>query len=205
MPGITINALGTSSSTFKISKAGPVIKQGLDQTAVAGVAGDLYIKNGTSPDLLQHTGSDWRQVGTDVTGTVTYRAQGTNSTLKQQYMLHGVTTGTTPTALSTNGSSGRVLVPENTVGFFDTQIMGVSQDGTKQVIYHVRGTVNNLAGTVTLVGTNIEEVITEHGADLSADISANDTINSIEITVTGAAATTYKWAAVVELIMVNFG
>jgi len=205
MPGVTINALGTSSSTFKISKSGPVIKQGTDRTSESGSSGDLYIQRGTEPDLFQYANSTWRQVGTDVTGTLTHRAKGSSTVLRYQYLLHGSTTDATPTQLTVDGLSEKVLVPSDCVGFFDTQIMGVAADGSDQVVYRVRGTVNNTAGTITLVGTNIEEVLTEEGLDLTADISANDSIDSIEITVTGDSATTFRWAATVELMMVNFG
>lgn len=204
MPGVTINALGTSSSTFKISKSGPVIKQGTDATLDSGSSGDLYIQRGLNPDLFQYANSTWRQVGTDVTGTLTHRAKGSSMALRQNYILYGETLDDTPTQLTADGVSEKILIPADAVGFFDTKIMGVAADGSDQVVYRVRGTVSNLAGTLTLVGTNIEEVISEEGVDLSADISANNTIDSIEITVTGDAAATYKWAATVELMMVSF-
>ena len=109
------------------------VKSSEDKTLETGASGDLYIQRSGNPDLFQCANSTWRQVGTDVTGTLTHRAKGSSTVLRYQYLLHGSTTDATPTQLTIDGISEKVLIPSDCVGFFDTQIMGVAEDGSDQV------------------------------------------------------------------------
>lgn len=65
MSGILSNIKGTSQSSFKISKGGPTIRQGLGDPSIGpepGSDGDLYIRRNSRQDLYQRIDGIWMQV-----------------------------------------------------------------------------------------------------------------------------------------------
>lgn len=87
----------------------------------------------------------------------------------------------------------------------DVYVVGRSTSGTDNGCYHRRCLIkrdasNNtvLVGSVQTVGTDIES-----NAAWDVTLAADDTNESLQVLVTGAAATTVRWFARVEIEQVS--
>jgi len=116
------------------------------------------------------------------------------------------TTNDTPATLFTNGTSFRMTIPSGKVFSFIAQITGIKSDGSAVAKYIREGTIKNVGGTTTLVGSIIT-VGTDHEDNASTDvaITADDTNDALDISVTGIAAETWRWVAVVQGVEIAYG
>jgi len=118
------------------------------------------------------------------------------------------TTNATPTLLWLNGTiaSARFTIPSGKIFAFTARISGIKSDGSAAAHYVRKGTIKNVAGTVTLVGS-IETIGTdvEDNAATDVAITADDTNDALQINVTGIAAETWRWVAVVEGVEITYG
>jgi hypothetical protein len=115
------------------------------------------------------------------------------------------TTNDTPQTL-TMAAFGRVSIPSGKVVSFIAQITGIKSDGSAVAKYIREGTIKNVGGTTTLVGSIIT-VGTDHEDNASTDvaITADDTNDALDISVTGIAAETWRWVAVVQGVEIAYG
>jgi hypothetical protein len=115
------------------------------------------------------------------------------------------TTDATKTTLFLDGASVRLVLPASTTWAATIYVNGRSTGGTDNAFYIrqcliKRDGANNtaLVGTVQTVGTDIES-----NAAWDVEVTADDTNEALQIAVTGAAATTIRWVARVELVEVG--
>lgn len=122
-----------------------------------------------------------------------------------QMVLRRSTTDATPTELTSDGgsptgtaiaTSNRFILLSNQAIMVDAYIVARSASGTDHGCYHRRcliqrtGTTTALVGSVQTVGTDIES----SGASAwDVTLAADDTNESLQILVTGAASTTIRW------------
>lgn len=126
-----------------------------------------------------------------------------------RYVLRRSTSDATPSSLSSAGaaptSTTTMVLPDNSV--YDFVAYVVARNGTTAgASYKIEGTIkrNSGVGTAALIGT---PAVTSKGVDSGASTwvvaaVANTTLGSLDIQVTGAAATTIKWVARVETVEV---
>ena len=116
------------------------------------------------------------------------------------------TTNDTPVTLLTNGTAFRMTIPSGKVFSFIAQITGIKSDGSAVAKYIREGTIKNVGGTTTMVGSVIT-VGTDHEDNASTDvaITADDTNNALDISVTGIDAETWRWVAVVQGVEIAYG
>jgi hypothetical protein len=135
-------------------------------------------------------------------------APGIDTTLgRGQAVLCGLrwqTTSATPAAMrrygtTTTGTAGYPITAETAV-FGTVEVCGLkSSDGTVYCHYLRKFAIRNdggatqLLGSVTTVGTDAES-----DAGLDVSVTANDTTDCLEVTVTGLASTTIRWMAVIR-------
>jgi lysophospholipid acyltransferase (LPLAT)-like uncharacterized protein len=84
-------------------------------------------------------------------------------------------------------------------------ILGIkTTDGTVAAHYIRKFAVKNVGGTTSLTGT-VTALGTDYESDAGLDVAvtANNTTDSLDITVTGIAATAMRWAAVVDAVEVQ--
>jgi Head domain of trimeric autotransporter adhesin len=118
-------------------------------------------------------------------------------------VLKGTTTNTaTPLELLNNGN--RLIIAPGFIFACTIQIAGAKTDGS-QVAHYVRkaaikniGGVTALVGAVSTVGTDVEDA-----AAWDVTITADDTNNSLTITVIGTASDTIRWVATVDAIEIG--
>jgi len=123
-----------------------------------------------------------------------------------QFIARIKTTNDTPTGMRLNGSTLRLTIPSGKVFSFIAQITGIKSDGSAVAKYIREGTIKNVGGTTTMVGSVIT-VGTDHEDNASTDvaITADDTNDALDISVTGIAAETWRWVAVVQGVEIAYG
>jgi hypothetical protein len=122
------------------------------------------------------------------------------------FILRNKTANTTPTTLMLDGSSARLIIPTGKVFSFVAQVAGIKSDGSAVAQYVRKGCIKRIANTTSLVGS-IETIGTDHEDNASTDvaITADDTNEALQINVTGIAAETWRWVAVVEGVEIAYG
>jgi hypothetical protein len=120
-------------------------------------------------------------------------------------VLRNKTTNATATELFLNGSTLRLTVPSGKVMSGIINCTGVKSDGSAVAHYVREFSIKNVAGTTTLVGSNTIGTDTEDNASTDISVTANDTNDAINISVTGIASETWRWVASVDAVEVAYG
>jgi hypothetical protein len=122
------------------------------------------------------------------------------------FVLRRKTTDATATTLMLDGSTTRLTITSGKILFADILISGIKSDGTAAACYKRKVAIKNVAGTTALVGT-VETIGTdiEDNAGTDVAITADNTNDALQINVTGIAAETWRWVAVVEGLEIAYG
>ena len=123
-----------------------------------------------------------------------------------RFVLRKKTTDATPTTLMLDGSTTRLTIPSGKIMFCDILISGIKSDGSASACYKRKVAIKNVAGTTALVGT-VEAIGTDIEDNVLTDvaITADNTNDALDISVTGIAAETWRWVAVVEGLEIAYG
>jgi len=152
------------------------------------------------------------------TGEIIQTAQGTvqrngsfataGDAQSMTYVLRGSTTNATFTEIFLDGSSTKMVVPDDTFWAFDALIVARLGSLQASAAYNVFGCIDNESGTVALVGsvqkgTPIED--NPAGTDWDVQFTADDANNSLKLEVKGGAALggTVRWVASVRVSQVT--
>jgi hypothetical protein len=116
------------------------------------------------------------------------------------------TANNTPTTLLLTDNSSRLTIPSGKVMSALCRVCGIKSDGSAVANYVRRVVIKNVAGTTALVGT-VETIGTdiEDNAATDVAITADNTNDALDISVTGIAAETWRWVAVVEGLEIAYG
>jgi len=118
------------------------------------------------------------------------------------------TTNATPTTLKIHALFGDVFrtIPSGKILFADILVSGIKSDGSASACYKRKVAIKNVGGTTSLVGT-VETIGTDIEDNASTDvaITADNTNDALQINVTGIAAETWRWVAVVECLEIAYG
>ena len=122
------------------------------------------------------------------------------------YVARIKTTNGTATTLAIDGSGTRPGIPSGKVFSAMCRICGIKSDGSAVANYVRRVVIKNVAGTTSLVGA-VETIGTDIEDNASTDvaITADNTNDALQINVTGIAAETWRWVAVVEGLEIAYG
>lgn len=123
-----------------------------------------------------------------------------------RFVLRNKTTNATPTTIYLNGSSSRLTIPSGKIMFATVLISGIKSDGSVVACYKRKVAIKNVGGTTSLVGS-VETIGTdiEDNASTDVTITADNTNDALDISVTGIAAETWRWVAVVEGLEIAYG
>jgi hypothetical protein len=123
-----------------------------------------------------------------------------------RFCLGKKTTDATATTLMLDGSTTRLTITSGKILFADILISGIKSDGSAAACYKRKVAIKNVAGTTALVGT-VETIGTdiEDNAGTDVAITADNTNDALQINVTGIAAETWRWVAVVEGLEIAYG
>ena len=192
-------ALSYSSATGVFTYTPPDLSSYLTSETFTELSQDTTPQLGGDLDLNSNniTGSG------DITldGVVT---QGTTNYYTKQYILHGTTTSATETEILTVTDSSRVPVSADTTLFYEISIVARRTDSIgESASWHLKGCVDNFSGTVADVGSVYEIAVAQDDLAWVVDARADNTNNSINVYVTGAASKTIRWTAVVKATEVS--
>lgn len=118
------------------------------------------------------------------------------------------TTDNTPTLLWLDEAtaSERMSVGSGKMYAFQAHIVGVQSDGTDACYYVRRGIIANNSGTTALIGSiQTDGTDIESNAACDVALTANNTNDCLDITVTGIAAETWRWGANVFVKDITIG
>ena len=117
---------------------------------------------------------------------------------QKELVLAGQTTDATPTEIFLNDGTGKIAIASGATAKFKATI--VCTDGTDTAAFSVTGLIQNVAGTTSLIGTNILETIAEDsGSVWSAALTADDSADYLKIVVTGEASKTIDWTVFMDV------
>lgn len=115
------------------------------------------------------------------------------------------TTNATPTTLLLDNASRRILIPSGYIWFFTARVGGVKDDGAKAGFYIRQGVIANVGGTTALIGAiQTVGVDIETDAGLDVTITADNTNDALDVSVTGLAATNMRWTCHIELQQIKY-
>lgn len=122
------------------------------------------------------------------------------------FVARNKTTSATPATLFLDGSSTQLTIPDGKILAFTARITGIKSDGTAVADYVRSGRIKRIDATTSLVGS-IETIGTDHedNALTNVSITADDTNDALDISVTGIAGETWRWVAVVEGLEIGYG
>tara|TARA_R100001509_G_scaffold112408_1_gene67687 strand:+ start:74 stop:1153 length:1080 start_codon:yes stop_codon:yes gene_type:complete len=114
------------------------------------------------------------------------------------------TTDATQTTMVAQQDSGKLHVPLNSSMMFRIDIVARrTSTQTESAAYEILGCIKNDAGTTALEGTITKTVIAEGDANWDVTAVANNTDDTLEIKVTGAAGKNINWVASGRLTETN--
>jgi hypothetical protein len=127
------------------------------------------------------------------------------SAQSSRLVARNTTTSTSATLLYLDGSSIKMTMPLETTWNFNIQLSAYSSTSNAGAAFNYRGAIrNNNASGVILVGSTIEENFKENTLNnVSGIISANDSTDSLDITVYGLASNTIRWVAAIDIAQVS--
>ena len=124
------------------------------------------------------------------------------------FVLRTLTTTNSPTTMFLDGTGGssRLTIPSGKILACTVNVSGIRSDGSQGAHYIRKVMINNvggttaLVGTVSTVGTDVEDV-----AGWDVTITADNTNDALDIKVTGANLSTIRWVAVVQGLEIAYG
>jgi hypothetical protein len=113
------------------------------------------------------------------------------------------TDATANVELFLDGGSFRMNIASGSTWSFSALVTAKTAAGASAG-YRIDGLIENVGGTTAFVGAPIVTVLGEDVAAWDCTATADNTNDALAITVTGAAGTTIRWVARVELAQVSF-
>ena len=166
----------------------------------------LYKENASAPVANTTTGTNSIALGSAANATLTGQTAQANGRFATNgdaqgstYVSRNSTSTATPTELFLDGTSARLVVPNNSVWTFDILISGRRTDATGGGAgYRITGVLrkDTTAASIAFIGTPSKQVLGETTATMDASVAVDTTNGSLNITVTGIAAQTFRWVAV---------
>ena len=115
-----------------------------------------------------------------------------------------ITTNATPLELFLDGSAQRLTLADQDCWAFSILLVARRTDADGEGAgYRLEGVIHRNGSSTALVGNVSKTVLGESSAGWDAEVEADDTNESLKITVTGEAGKTIRWAARIELAQVN--
>jgi hypothetical protein len=217
------NSVSIGGSTCVVSGAGAVGIGGTNATVsgtyAAVIAGEVCTASSSFAFVGGGTQNTASNQGTSIVGGLnatadrygmTARASGrfaaNGDAQAVSFVLRNKTTDATATVLFLDGSSTRLTIPSGKKLTAFIIISGVKSDGSACAEYMRKVSIKNVGGTTSLIGS-VEAIGTDIEDNVLTDvtITANNTNDALDISVTGIAAETWRWVCTVEGLEIAYG
>jgi hypothetical protein len=129
----------------------------------------------------------------------------TGSAQYSSFVAKGITTDATPVDLLLDGAA-IAFWWQPAMYAFRIMIIGSNSDVDAGGHYALQGMISREPGadTLALIGSVSKTVVHETTSAYDANVTVDDTLKTLKITVTGAAGITLRWVAFVEMVQVSF-
>jgi hypothetical protein len=203
----TLTSLNTTNTELKDNTI--VLNQGEAGAGVTLGSAGIEIDRGTEANvslLFEEADDQWstgaiRLVTGDLHAGEEIRSSITSGSIvvnDRNLVLAGQTTDATTTEILLNDGTSTIDIASGATAKFKATV--VCTDGTDTAAFNITGLIQNVAGTTSLIGTNILETIAEDsGSNWSADLTADDTDDYLKIEVTGEASKTIDWTVFLDI------
>ena len=204
----TLTSLNTTNTELKDNTI--VLNKGETGAGVTLGSAGIEIDRGTEASvslLFEEAGDNWStgafrlvtgdlHAGEEIKSSIT--TSGGIVVNDRNIVLAGQTTDATPTEIYLNDGTGKIEIASGATAKFKATV--VCTDGTDTAAFNVTGIIQNVAGTTSLIGTNIIETIAEDsGSVWSQAITADDSADYLKIVVTGEASKTIDWTVFMDV------
>ena len=192
----------TISGTYAASIGGEVCTASSNYAFTGGGTQNTASNQGTS--VVGGLNATADRYGMEARASGRFAANGDAQYCK--FTLRRKTTDATPVTLMLDGSSTRLTIPSGKIMFCDILISGIKSDGSASACYKRKVAIKNVAGTTALVGT-VEAIGTDIEDNVLTDvaITADNTNDALDISVTGISGETWRWVCVVEGLEIAYG
>lgn len=121
-------------------------------------------------------------------------------------MFKQLTTNATPTRMDIDQGGGGFAVTLTKMVSGTLQITALQSTGAKACHFTRKFSIKNIAGTTSLVGavSTVGTDVTDD-AGLTVAITANNTTDQLDVTVTGIAGETYRWLGLLDAVELEMG
>lgn len=122
-----------------------------------------------------------------------------------QFVMFRQTTDGSIQDLYLDGAAQVLSIPDNSTSFFNVTLIASQQASTNVASYKFEYTVLKQVGAGTIqLPSGVDKIEIESVPAWDASIAVNTADGTMRIKVTGAAATTIRWVARVEMVQVRF-
>jgi hypothetical protein len=123
---------------------------------------------------------------------------------KAVFIARNKTTTNSAVELFLDGATTHITIPSGKMLSATVNIIGSKSDGSSVAHYFRKCCIKNVGGTTSLVGS-VEAIGTDIAAGTLINITADDANDALKIEVTGIAAETWRWTAVIEGAEIQYG
>tara|TARA_B110000503_G_C7152677_1_gene415891 strand:- start:113 stop:2266 length:2154 start_codon:yes stop_codon:yes gene_type:complete len=113
------------------------------------------------------------------------------------YVMYATTIDGTQTELFLNNSNTRITMVNNSTMMFEADVIGRDSTGTAHTSIKLQGVIDRTANITTIIGDVNKTIIADTGESWVVDASADDTNDTLIITVIGDTST-IRWTAFVK-------
>jgi hypothetical protein len=119
------------------------------------------------------------------------------------FVLRRLTTSSVERELFLDGSNARMVLSTGSTWTFDALVSGRSDTGNSAG-YKFTGVIENVSGTVALVGSVLKTTVGEDVGNWDANMVADDANNALVINVVGATNSPVRWVSYVRTAEVRY-
>ena len=146
------------------------------------------------------------RVKADVTRTAEYSGSATVTTSSAGRALYsGETTSTDPTEIFVGGiENSTLLIEDEGILSFDALVAGRDNTTGDSCAFQLYGALKKDTTTTELIGSIGKVILGKDNESFDANITADDTNDSLKLEVTAASTNTTKWTAEIQYTQVSF-
>jgi hypothetical protein len=193
--GTTWDQVGESAILYTENVSSPVASTVSGTNAVSIGSGNTV--SGTNA-IATGAGAATANYGAEVHANGSFTAAGDAQTGK--YVLRNITTTATTTEVFLDGSSARIVLPNNSAFTYVAYAVARRTDATgSEGAWKIEGLISKdaTASSTSLVGSRSKTVITRPNTNWNFEVAADTTHGALTFNVTGQASNTIRWVVTV--------
>jgi hypothetical protein len=194
--------LGAGHTTAAAADYSVCLGQNCDTVGTWGVAMGYACRSDNIAAIAMGEYAKTEYDGSLVLASGRFAAQGDNGLTF--VLVRAITTGITPEIMkSGSAATGTLIINNNTICNFKVTVLGTTTGLTAYAKYTIEGVIVNAGGVMSFPG-GIPTVIAVYESDPAWDVTVATGVDTLDISVIGAAATDIRWVASVEMLKLYY-